>query len=249
MSARERIDVLLVERGLCESRAKAAARVLAGEVVVDDHRVDKPGTLVVCTADIRLKGDGLKWVSRGGTKLEGALAAFVDVAAVVDGAVCVDVGASTGGFTDVLLDRGAARVYAVDVGRAQLHEKLRKDPRVVVLEQTHIKTLAVGALMPPPTLGVVDVSFISLRLVLPAMAAHLTPTCDIVALIKPQFEVGKEKIGKGGIVKDDADRAAAVAGVVDVAAAHGFAHNGTIPSPITGADGNVEFLAWFHRAG
>lgn len=241
---RERLDVLLVSRGLAESRARAQARILAGEVVVDDHRVDKPGTQVNVDAIIRLKGDGLKWVSRGGLKLVAALEAWpVDV----KGAVCVDVGASTGGFTDVLLDGGADRVYAVDVGRAQLHEKLRQDPRVIVMEQTHIKKLAVGALTPAPRIAVVDVSFISLKQVVPALLPHLTPSCDLITLVKPQFEVGREHIGKGGIVKDTGARDKAVVDVVAVAVANGVEHKGTIPSPIEGADGNVEFLCWFRR--
>ncbi len=245
MAGRERLDVLLVTRGLVESRGRAQARIIAGDVVVDEHRVDKPGTQVKVDAVIRLKGDGLRWVSRGGLKLEAALDTFADVD--VAGAVCLDVGASTGGFTDVLLARGATRVYAVDVGRAQLHEKLRQDPRVVVLEQTHIKKLAVGALDPTPRIGVVDVSFISLQQVLPALIAHLAPIADLVTLVKPQFEVGRELVGKGGIVRDEAARQKAVDDVVKKAIELGLDHRGTRPSPIEGADGNVEFLCWFTR--
>jgi 23S rRNA (cytidine1920-2'-O)/16S rRNA (cytidine1409-2'-O)-methyltransferase len=242
---RERLDVLLVTRGLADSRARAQARILAGDVVVDDHRVDKPGTQVAVDAVIRLKGEGLRWVSRGGLKLDKALEAWplVDV----KGAVCVDVGASTGGFTDVLLQRGAARVFAVDVGRGQLHEKLRQDPRVTSLEKTHIKTLARGALDPAPRVAVVDVSFISLQQVLPALVPHLAPTAELVTLVKPQFEVGKDKVGKGGIVRDEAARAKAVDDVVATAVSLGLTHAGTITSPIEGADGNVEFLCWFRR--
>ena len=241
---RERLDVLLVERGLADSRARAQARVLAGEVVVNEHRVDKPGTKVSVDAEIRLKGDGLRWASRGGLKLEGALAAFpVDVV----GAVCIDVGASTGGFTDVLIDAGAKRVYAVDVGWGQLHERLRQDPRVVNMERTHIGKMPADALDEPPTIAVADVSFISLQKVLPALYPHLAPSADGLFLVKPQFEVGKDKVGKGGIVRDEAARAKAVDDVVACAVALGFTHRGTVPSPIQGADGNVEFLAAFRK--
>ncbi len=244
--ARERLDVLLVERGLVESRARATARVLAGDVVVDDHRVDKPGTKVPSHAIIRLKGDGLKWASRGGLKLVGALETWPDV--VVEGAYCVDVGASTGGFTDVLLQHGATQVFAIDVGWGQLHEKLRQDPRVINMERTHIGRLAVGTLSPAPTIAVIDVSFISLRLVLPALVPHLAKGAVILALIKPQFEVGKDKIGKGGIVRDDVARDKSVVDVVAAAAVCGLVHQGTISSPITGTDGNIEFLGRFTLA-
>lgn len=242
--ARERLDVLLVERGLVESRARATARVLAGDVVVDDHRVDKPGTKVPTHAIIRLKGDGLKWASRGGLKLVGALETWPDV--VVKDAFCVDVGASTGGFTDVLLTSGARQVFAIDVGWGQLHEKLRQDPRVINMERTHIGRLEVGTLKPAPTLAVIDVSFISLRLVLPALVPHLAPGAVILALIKPQFEVGKDHIGSGGIVRDDVVRQKSVDDVVLAAQRCGLSHHGTVPSPITGTDGNVEFLGRFH---
>jgi 23S rRNA (cytidine1920-2'-O)/16S rRNA (cytidine1409-2'-O)-methyltransferase len=242
VSKKQRLDVLVVERGLEPSRARAQARILAGEVVVDDHRVDKPGTKVSVEAEIRLKGDGLKWVSRGGKKLDGALDAFgVDPA----GRVCLDVGASTGGFTDVLLTRGATRVYAVDVGYGQLAWKIRNDARVVNMERTHIGKLEPASLDPAPDLGVVDVSFISLTRVLPAMRAQLSARGEIVALIKPQFEVGKERIAKGGIVRDEAARDDAVSDVTEAAAKIGMRRAGLIRSPIEGADGNVEFLAHF----
>lgn len=243
---RERIDVLLVERGLVDSRGRAHARIMAGDVIVDDKRVDKAGERVPRDAQIRLRGDEMPWVSRGGLKLVGALDTFnVDP----KGRTCVDVGASTGGFTDVLLSRGAERVFAIDVGRAQLHEKLRTDGRVVNMESTHITKLAVASLEPAPTLGVVDVSFISLRLVLPALVAQLAEAADVITLIKPQFEVGKGNVGKGGIVTDVALREGAVKGVVAAATSCGLAlAHAIIPSPITGADGNVEFLAHFTRS-
>jgi 23S rRNA (cytidine1920-2'-O)/16S rRNA (cytidine1409-2'-O)-methyltransferase len=242
--AKERIDVLLVELGLESSRSRAAARILAGDVVVDDHRIDKPGTLVDRNAVVRLRGSALPWVSRGGLKLEGALTTWQ---VPVEGAVCVDVGASTGGFTDVLLSRGATRVYAIDVGYGQLAHKLRTDPRVVNMERTHIGKLAVGALDPAPTVAVIDVSFISLTLVLPALVPHLAVGARVVALVKPQFEVGRGHIGKGGIVRDDDARAKSLARVLDVAAQLGLQLEGTRESPIHGADGNIEYLASFVR--
>ena len=245
--ARERVDVLLVERGLAESRQKAQARVLAGEVVVDDQRVDKPSTLVSRDSLIRLKGSGLKWVSRGGLKLEAALDTW---SVPVQGAVCVDVGASTGGFTDVLLARGAERVYAVDVGRGQLHEKIRTHPKVVSMERTHIVELPAGSLAPPPSVAVIDVSFISLLRVLPAVVPHLVagpPGVWVVALVKPQFEVGPTRVGKGGIVRDTAARQDALQAVMEEATRLGFVVFGSRESPITGTDGNVEFLLCLHR--
>lgn len=241
--------MLLVERGLVESRARAQARIMAGDVIVDDKRIDKAGEKVARDAHIRLRGDDMPWVSRGGLKLVAALDAF---AVDPKGRVCVDVGASTGGFTDVLLRRGAAKVFAIDVGRAQLHEKLRTDARVVNMEQTHVTKMAPHSLAPAPTLAVIDVSFISLRLVLPAVVQQLAADApagtaggsDVVALIKPQFEVGKGNVGKGGIVTDEALRQAAVAGVLEAARGCGLvAANGPMQSPITGADGNVEYLA------
>ena len=242
---RERIDVLLVERGLCESRARAQARVLAGEVIVDDQRVDKAGEKVRKDAHIRLKGEAMPWVSRGGLKLDAALGWFgVDPT----GLVCADIGASTGGFTDVLLQHGAACVFAVDVGYGQLAHRLRTDPRVTNLERTHIVKLPVGTLTPAPRLAVVDVSFISLVQVLPALVPHLAPDARVVCLIKPQFEVGKGAVGKGGIVRDASARAAAVERVLAAAAAAGLACEGVRESPVTGADGNVEVVAAFARA-
>jgi 23S rRNA (cytidine1920-2'-O)/16S rRNA (cytidine1409-2'-O)-methyltransferase len=237
-SAKERLDVLLVERGLCRSRELARSRILAGDVVVGDHRVDKPGTRVAADAPIRLKGEDLPWVSRGGLKLDHALTHFrVEVA----GRVAVDVGASTGGFTHVLLTRGAVHVHAVDVGWGQLAQALRVDPRVSVLERTHIKDLV--SLSPAPNLAVVDVSFISLRLVLPHVARLLGGgAADVVALIKPQFEVGREHVGRGGIVRDAGARAASVERVRAHAVSLGFVDGGLTDSPITGQDGNVEHL-------
>jgi 23S rRNA (cytidine1920-2'-O)/16S rRNA (cytidine1409-2'-O)-methyltransferase len=241
VGARERIDVLLVQRGLCDSRTRAQARILAGDVVVNDQRVDKAGTKVAVDAHIRLKGDGLKWVSRGGLKLIGALNSF-DVDPT--GRVCIDVGASTGGFTDVLLDAGAERVYAVDVGYGQLAWKLRSDERVINLERTHIAKLDPAQLDPRPDLAVTDVSFISLTRVLPEIVSRCARPCDVIALIKPQFEVGREHVGKGGIVRDEAARDAAVERVLARARELGLEVRAVRRSPIEGADGNVEFLTW-----
>jgi 23S rRNA (cytidine1920-2'-O)/16S rRNA (cytidine1409-2'-O)-methyltransferase len=243
---KERVDVLLVERGLVDSRARAQARIMAGDVVVNDKRVDKPGEKVARDAEIRLKGEDMPWVSRGGLKLDAALGWF---AVDVKGRVCVDVGASTGGFSDVLLARGAQLVHAVDVGYGQLAHKIRSDPRVRVLERTHIGKMAAGSLDPAPDVAVVDVSFISLVLVLPAIVAQLRPgPADVVALVKPQFEVGRAHVGKGGIVRDDDARKAALERVLATAASLGFAVAGVRESPIHGADGNVEYVAAFRRA-
>jgi len=237
---KERIDILLVQRGLCATRSRAQARIMAGQVIVDDHRIDKAGTKVSVESEIRLKGKDLAYVSRGGLKLEGALAAWP---IELDGLVALDVGASTGGFTDLLLQGGAKQVYAVDVGHNQLAWKLRQDPRVVNLERTHIAKLEVGSLAPAPSLAVIDVSFISLRRVLPATLPHLAQGGRIYALIKPQFEVGRDRIGKGGIVRDAGARDDAVADVLAAAEDLGLDLLGTIESPITGTEGNIEYLA------
>ena len=237
---KERIDILLVQRGLCSTRSRAQARIMAGQVIVDDHRVDKAGTKVSVESKIRLKGKDLAYVSRGGLKLEGALEEWP---IELEGVVAMDVGASTGGFTDLLLQRGAEQVYAVDVGHNQLAWKLRQDRRVINLERTHIAKLEIGSLEPTPMLAVIDVSFISLRRVLPATVPHLAAGGRIYALIKPQFEVGRDRIGKGGIVRDTKARNDAVAGVLAAAEALGLDLLGTIESPITGTEGNIEYLA------
>ena len=215
---------------------------MAGQVIVNDHRVDKPSVKVAADAVIRFKGKDLAYVSRGGLKLEAALEAWpVDLS----GAVCLDVGASTGGFTDLLLQRGAAQVFALDVGHNQLAWKLRQDARVVNMEKTHIAKLAVGSLDPAPSFACIDVSFISLNRVLPVTLPHLAAAARVYALVKPQFEVGRDQVGKGGIVRDEAARQAALDRVLATAAELGLTHLGTITSPITGAEGNIEFLAGF----
>ena len=198
MATRIRIDRLLAERGLVESREKAAKLVLAGDVFVDGERVDKVGALVSPEAEVELRGRS-PYVSRGGEKLMYALDHFN--VPVVD-RICIDVGASTGGFTDCLLQRGAARVYAVDVGTGQLDQRLRRDPRVVVMEQTNARALDPRLFADQPSLAVIDVAFISLEKVLPAVFGVLAPRADVVMLIKPQFEVGREHVGKGGVVRE-----------------------------------------------
>jgi len=238
---KQRIDHLLVERGLAESRTRAQALVMAGAVVVGEARVDKPGALVDPAAPVRVKEDAAprRYVSRGALKLEGALAAFpIDPR----GKTCADLGASTGGFTDLLLQRGAARVYAVDVGYGQLHPRLRGDPRVVVRERENARLLDADALGERVDLVTGDLSFISLRLVLPAVKAILKPGGEAILLVKPQFEVGKGEVGKGGVVRDEAKRRAALAAVADAARGLGFEVLGTAESPIEGPAGNREWL-------
>jgi 23S rRNA (cytidine1920-2'-O)/16S rRNA (cytidine1409-2'-O)-methyltransferase len=245
---RQRADVLLVERGLAESRAKAQALVMAGAVVAGEQRVEKPGQLLAPDIALRVKEGAApqRYVSRGALKLEKALDTFpIDPA----GRVCADLGASTGGFTDLLLQRGAARVYAVDVGYGQLHPKLRGDPRVVVRERENARLLVPGSLPEPVALAVGDLSFISLRLVLPAVKAILAPEGDAILLVKPQFEVGKGEVGKGGVVRDEAKRRRALEDVKDAARALGFQATGEAESPIEGPAGNREWLLALHLAG
>lgn len=228
-----------MERGLAPSRAKAQALILAGQVVVGDQRVDKPGAPVLFDAELRLKGEVLPFVSRGGLKLEGALKTLgLDVA----NAVAADIGASTGGFTDCLLQRGARRVYALDVGYGQLHEKMRTDPRVISRERVNARYLTEAELPEPLDVLVIDVSFISLKLVLPAVLLRLKVGGLLVALVKPQFEAGRENVGKGGVVRDVAARKAAIDGVVEFARAAGLEVIGLLDSSITGPAGNLEAL-------
>ncbi len=242
---KERIDKLLVDRGLAPSRQRAQALLMAGLVLVDDQPVSKAGARVPLDAELRLKGEDHGYVSRGGVKLAGALDAFgVDP----EGLVCADLGASTGGFTDCLLQRGAAKVYAVDVGYGQLAWKLRQDPRVVVLERTNVRHLE--GLPEPAALVVGDLSFISLKLVLPAIARLCAPGAQLVLLVKPQFEVGREQVGRRGLVRDADARAAAVRAVLEEATAQGFEALGDVESPIKGQkSGNTEHLVWLRSPG
>lgn len=233
-----RLDVLLVERGLAETRARARAYIMAGEVSVDGERVDKAGTNVLRDARIEL-ATPMPYVSRGGYKLAGALDGF-DIA--IEGRVAADVGACTGGFTDVLLQRGAARVYALDVGQGQLMWKLRQDDRVIVMEKTNARY--VESLAEPVALVVVDVSFISLKLILPAVRKWLTDDGDVVALIKPQFEAGPESVGKGGIVRDPAVHRAVLSDMVTWVMQEGWGVRGLVRSAIQGTGGNIEYLIW-----
>lgn len=239
--AKVRIDALLVREGLIESREQAQRLILAGEVLVNGHPVTKPGTKVEETLPLLLKSKP-KYVSRGGLKLEGALDAF-EVSP--EGLVCLDIGSSTGGFTDCLLQRGALRVHAVDVGTNQLVWKLRSDPRVIVKEQFNARYLTRDDLGEEVDLIVSDVSFISLTKILPAAFGVLKPGGCIVCLVKPQFELAPEDIGAGGIVRDPALHERAVAKIRDfVTSELGREWIASVPSPITGMDGNKEFLAW-----
>ncbi len=236
-----RVDQLLVDRGLATSRTQAKALVMAGAVVAGEARVDKPGQLVDGSLPLRVKEDAAprRFVSRGATKLEGALDEHgVEVA----GWTCADLGASTGGFTDLLLQRGAAKVYAVDVGYGQLHPRLRADPRVAVRERENARFLTAASLGERVDLVTGDLSFISLRLVLPAVRDVLRPGGIAVLLVKPQFEVGKGEVGKGGVVRDDALRRKALEAVAGAAAALGFERLWHAESPVEGPAGNREWL-------
>ena len=237
---RKRVDIELVERGLVESRARAQALILAGLVFSGERRIAKAGETVLPELPLEVRGRDHPWVSRGGLKLVGGLDRFgIDPA----GAVAADVGASTGGFTDVLLSRGAARVYAVDVGHGQLAWKLRTDPRVVVLERTNARTLSAAEIPEPVAIIVCDASFIGLEVVLPAALALAAPGARLVALIKPQFEVGKGEVGKGGVVRDPALHEAVCARISSwLAARPGWRVLGVAESPVLGPEGNKEFL-------
>lgn len=238
-AVRTRLDVALVERGLAPSRERARALVLAGRVRVNGTLVTKAGAPVPPDAALDVTGPDVPWVSRGGVKLAHALDAF---AIAVAGREALDIGASTGGFTDVLLARGAVRVVALDVGHGQIDWRLREDPRVIVLERHNARELTRAWLPAPADVVTIDVSFISLRLILPAVPAVLAPGADVVALVKPQFEAGRDEVGKGGLVKDPAIHAAVVERVQDAARAAGLLPQALTPSPITGATGNQEFL-------
>lgn len=240
---KQRLDLLLVERGLVESREQARRLIMAGEVLVDEQVSDKPGHTVPLDAALRVRTP-LPYVSRGGQKLEAALRAF---AVVVTEKVAVDVGASTGGFTDCLLQHGVSRVFAIDVGYGQLAWKLRSDPRVVVLERTNIRLLTQLPAAILADLAVIDASFISLALVLPPTLNLLADQGEIIALIKPQFEAGQEDVGKGGVVRDAKVHQRVLQETLDLAAPLGLSVAGLIASPLLGPAGNVEFLVWLRR--
>ena len=239
MSKKQRLDQLLVDRGLAESRTRAQAIVLSGNVFAGDRRLDKPGTAVAPDIELRVKGRDHPWVSRGGLKLAHALEAF---GLSPDGVAAIDVGASTGGFTHVLLENGAAKVYAVDVGHGQLAWSLRNDDRVVVLERTNARHLTAEHIPEPADWVVCDASFIGLATVLPAALALTKPGARLATLIKPQFEAGRENVGKGGVVRDPEVHAAVCARVKEWVEAQGWEVQGIVESPITGPEGNVEFL-------
>jgi 23S rRNA (cytidine1920-2'-O)/16S rRNA (cytidine1409-2'-O)-methyltransferase len=242
MAEKIRLDVLLAERGLAASREAARRMIMAGEVTVDGEVRDKPGMRAAPDARVEVR-QMPRFVSRGGEKLAAALAAFPLSAA---GQVCADVGASTGGFTDCLLQNDAAKVYAIDVGYGQLDYRLRTDERVVVMERTNARYLE--TLDEPVSLIVVDASFISLRLLLPVFKAWLAESAlGVITLIKPQFEAGKESVGKGGVVKDPAVHRRVLREVLDAALEFGYTVSGLIPSPLKGPAGNIEFLAWLTR--
>ena len=244
MSEKKRLDVLLTERGLQESRQRAQAVIMSGEVFVNGQRVDKPGTAVAEDARIEVRGGTLAYVSRGGLKLEKAMAAFpIDL----NGAVCADIGASTGGFTDCMLQNGAEKVYAVDVGYGQLAWKLRSDPRVVCLERTNARYLTHEQVPDELDFASVDVSFISLKLILPPLNGLLKDGGHAACLVKPQFEAGREKVGKKGVVRDPDVHLEVLEHFLDHAKESGFTVLGLTYSPIRGPEGNIEYLGYLEK--
>lgn len=234
-----RLDQLVFDRGLTESRERAKTTIMSGVVFVNGQRVDKPGTSVAPDASVEIHGETLPFVSRGGYKLDKALKVFpVDPS----GKVCIDCGASTGGFTDVLLQHGAARVYAVDVGYGQLAWKLRTDERVVNIERTNLRYISEAEIPEPLDLAVMDVSFISIRLVLPAVQKLLKDGADLICLIKPQFEAGREAVGKKGVVRDPSVHKEVIRQILDFAASQSLRVEGLDYSPIKGPEGNIEYI-------
>lgn len=236
-----RLDLLVFERGLVESRERAKTTIMAGLVYVNGQRSDKPGTPTPVDAEITIHGDGLPFVSRGGYKLDKALSVFPIQTA---GKSCIDCGASTGGFTDVLLQHDAARVYAVDVGYGQLAWKLREDPRVICMERTNVRYVSPEIIGEPLDLAVMDVSFISIKLILPALKSILKKDSDIICLIKPQFEAGKEKVGKKGVVRDPKVHKEVISDILSFCKDQSLCICGLDYSPIKGPEGNIEFLLW-----
>ncbi|MBQ8768092.1 MAG: TlyA family RNA methyltransferase [Oscillospiraceae bacterium] len=236
---KKRLDVLLTENGFCDSRSKAQAIIMAGQVYVDGQKADKPGISYEETVAIEVRGESCPYVSRGGLKLEKALRDFgVDPT----GFVCSDSGASTGGFTDCLLQQGASKVFAIDVGYGQLDWKIRSDPRVVVMERTNIRYVTPEDLGEALDLSVIDVSFISLKIVLPAIKALLKPNGQVLCLIKPQFEAGREKVGKKGVVREPETHIQVLDDFVKLAQSLNFTILGLTFSPVKGPEGNIEFL-------
>ena len=242
---KKRLDVLLTERGLAESRQQAQAAIMSGRVFVGGQRADKPGSPIPEDAAVEVRGDAPRYVSRGGQKLEKAMEVFP---LSLDGAVCADIGASTGGFTDCMLQHGAAKVYAVDVGYGQLAWKLRTDPRVVCLERTNARYLSREQIPEALDFASVDVSFISLKLILPPLRSLLREGGQAVCLVKPQFEAGRERVGKKGVVRDPAVHLAVLEQFLDHAHQAGFAVRGLDWSPIRGPEGNIEYLGFLGTA-
>ena len=240
MKNKKRLDVLLTEQGFADSRSKAQAIIMSGLVYVDGQKADKPGISYEETAQVEVRGAVCPYVSRGGLKLEKALR---DFGVQPEGFVCSDSGASTGGFTDCLLQKGAKKVFAIDVGYGQLDWKIRSDPRVVVMERTNIRYVTPEQLGEPLDLSVIDVSFISLKIVLPAIKALLKPTGQVLCLIKPQFEAGKEKVGKKGVVRDPQTHQEVLEQFITLAHELGFRILGLTFSPVKGPEGNIEFLS------
>ena len=239
MKVKKRLDVLLTEQGYAENRTKAQAIIMSGIVYADGQKADKPGTAYEETVSIEVRGGACPYVSRGGLKLEKALR---DFGVKPEGFVCSDSGASTGGFTDCLRQQGARKVIAIDGGYGQLDGKIRSDPRVVVMEKTNIRYVTPEQLGEPLDLSVVDVSFISLKIVLPAIRALLKPTGQVLCLIKPQFEAGREKVGKKGVVREKSTHVEVLQGFVELADSLGFHILGLTYSPVKGPEGNIEFL-------
>lgn len=236
-----RLDQLVFDRGFTESRERAKTTIMSGLVYVNGQKADKPGMPVDPECTLEVRGEALPFVSRGGFKLDKALKVFpVDPA----GKICIDCGASTGGFTDVLLQHGAAKVYSVDVGYGQLAWKLRTDPRVVNMERTNLRYVTKEQIPEDLDLAVMDVSFISIRLVLPAVKELLKPGADYICLIKPQFEAGREEVGKKGVVRDPAVHEEVVRGILEFAPSIGFSVMGLDFSPIRGPEGNIEYICW-----
>lgn len=244
MSPRKRLDQRLLDEGLVDASERARALILAGKVWVDGERIDKPGTLIAPGAVVNVRSPEHPFVSRGGLKLRAALETF---GILVRGKICLDVGAGTGGFTDCLLQGGAARVIAVDVGHGHLHARLRNDPRVLLIERLNVRHLTSRRLPAQPDLVVIDVAFISLRLVLPVVGEVLSSHGEIVALIKPQFEVARKEVEKGGVVRDLRKHTAAIRRVADTACELGMVVRGLCASPIRGAKGNREFFIHLAR--
>lgn len=244
--AKERLDVLLVERGLAGSRERAKRIIMAGQVLVDGQKVDKAGMTVKAEAEIRLLGGDLPYVSRGGLKLAKAVQAF---GLTLSGKIAADIGASTGGFTDCMLQNGAQKVYAIDVGYGQLAWKLRTDERVVNMERTNIRSVTPDMIPDILDFASIDVAFISLEKVLPAVQELLKPEGEIAALIKPQFEAGREHVGKKGVVRDPAIHLAVIRRVLSFSREHGFSVRGLTFSPVKGPEGNIEYLAWLSMDG